>query len=53
VNLFIKAYDQKSAIIGGSFMRIAGLGACVQNLKTDANKPQGGSQRAKEASLIL
>lgn len=53
MNLFIKGYDHKSAIISGNFLTTAGLGACVQNCKADANKPQGGSQRAREASLIL
>lgn len=53
MNLFIKGYDDKSAIISGNFLTTAGLGACVQNCTADANKPQVGSQKAREASFIL
>lgn len=53
LNLLLQVYEHKSAIISGNFLRSAGLGACVQNYKPDANNPQGGSQRAREASLTL
>lgn len=53
LNLLLQVYEHKSAIISGYFLRTAGLGARVQNHKADANKPRGGSQRAREASLTL
>lgn len=53
LNLLLQVYEHKSAIISGNFLRSEGLGACVQNYKSDANKAQGGSQRAREASLTL
>lgn len=52
-NLLFQVYEHKSSITSGDFLRSTGLGACVQNDKPDANNPQGGSQRAREASLAL
>lgn len=53
LNLFIKGYGHRSAVVSGNFLGAAWLGARVQSVQADASKSQNGSQRAGEASPML